>query len=168
MVIWQSRVMKKRHSFGKSKGTAAILPHFAVRYRDTQCTMEKVTKGYQVVLVYSLCLPKAMHHREIIHDVPLSATAITKMDTEDDSFALFLTHDYTDQNIESLGVGALNGVDSVRFHALVEANTFVSADHKLRFLMARLIYQAPPFDPRGILNRIRWFSGEPEDLAAPV
>ncbi|KAG2774980.1 hypothetical protein Pcac1_g14413 [Phytophthora cactorum] len=114
-------------------------------YPNAEYTVEKVTKGYRLALVYSLCLPAVMRHHEKIHDVPLSedlANAISSMDSEDDSFALVLSHEYIDTRIESVGIGALKGIDSVRFHALEEANTLVPAARKLKFFLVRLTHQA--------------------------
>ncbi|KAF1788049.1 hypothetical protein GQ600_26038 [Phytophthora cactorum] len=138
LVIYRGEEVKSRHDFGKTDATAASLPY-------AEYTVEKVTKGYRLALVYSLCLPAVMRHHEKIHDVPLSedlANAISSMDSEDDSFALVLSHEYIDTRIESVGIGALKGIDSVRFHALEEANTLVPAARKLKFFLVRLTHQA--------------------------
>ncbi|KAG6975101.1 hypothetical protein JG688_00002730 [Phytophthora aleatoria] len=56
------------------------------------------------------------------------------MDSEDDSFALLLSHEYTIKYIQCLGIGALKGIDSVRFHALEEANKHCSCRPETSFL----------------------------------
>ncbi|KAG6964317.1 hypothetical protein JG687_00006033, partial [Phytophthora cactorum] len=105
LVIYRGEEVKSRHDFGKTDATAAFLPHYAAHYPNAEYTVEKVTKGYRLALVYSLCLPAVMRHHEKIHDVPLSedlANAISSMDSEDDSFALVLSHEYIDTRIESV------------------------------------------------------------------
>ncbi|CAI5727711.1 unnamed protein product [Peronospora destructor] len=51
-----------RHDFGKADGTAAYLPHFAVHYADAEHALDKVTKGFRLAMVYSICLPATMEH----------------------------------------------------------------------------------------------------------
>ncbi|KAF4031489.1 putative Fe2OG dioxygenase domain-containing protein [Phytophthora infestans] len=171
LVIRRGGEMKKRHDFGKSEGTAAFLPHYAIHYPDAEHTVEMLTKGYRLALLYSLHLPVTMRHREKSHDVPLSedlASAIISMDLEDDFFALLLSHENTSNNMKRLGIKALTGIDNVIVHALEEANTFVPADRKLKFFLVRLTHQLchkaeDIFDRQGTHSEsMRWYdtSGE--------
>ncbi|EEY53494.1 uncharacterized protein PITG_07152 [Phytophthora infestans T30-4] len=166
LVIRRGGEMRKRHDFGKSEGTAAFLPHYAIHYPDAEHTVEMLTKGYRLALLYSLHLPVTMRHREKSHDVPLSedlASAIISMDLEDDFFALLLSHESTSNNIKRLGVKALTGIDNVRVHALEEANTFVPADRKLKIFLVRLTHQLchkaeDIFDRQGTHSEsMRWY-----------
>ncbi|KAG7395326.1 hypothetical protein PHYBOEH_003947 [Phytophthora boehmeriae] len=141
LVVYRDRTTAYRHDFGKKDGTAAYLPHFAVHYADAEHALEKVTKGYRLALVYSICLPRTMRHLCRDHYQPLSddlASAIRTMQDGDDSFALLLSHQYTEKSIGELGTRALKGVDRARFHALEEANNAVTTDKKLCFYIAQL------------------------------
>jgi hypothetical protein len=135
-----------------------------------------VTKGYRLVLVYSLCLPATMRHLERDSKATTSddlADAIADMGQEDESFALLLSHQYTKKSISSLGAGALKGVDSARFRALDEANAAVSSDKKLNFFIAKLVHKIVSC-PEGVFNTtwkeeerkqaIHWYASTGEDL----
>ncbi|KAG1695294.1 hypothetical protein DVH05_020673 [Phytophthora capsici] len=117
LVVYLNGELKFRHDFGKSDGKAAFYPHYAVHYADAEHALEEVTKGYRLALVYSICLPPTMRHLERPHDHSLSESltnAISKMEGDDDSFALLLTHEYTEKSIRNLGWGALKRVLTVR------------------------------------------------------
>ncbi|KAF1778388.1 hypothetical protein GQ600_10321 [Phytophthora cactorum] len=83
---------------------------------DAEHALEKVTKGYRLVLVYSLCLPPTMRHLII-------GALISSMSDDDESFALLLAHEYTGRSIKEMGSGALKSVDRARFQMLQDANT---------------------------------------------
>ncbi|ETL82615.1 hypothetical protein L917_17253 [Phytophthora nicotianae] len=141
LVVYRDAEVKYRHDFGKADNSAAYQPHYAVHYADAEHALEKVTKGYRLALVYSICLPPTMRHLERQYDVPLTeelANAIAKMKGDDDSFALLLAHEYTENSIRNMGSGALKGVDSARFHALDGANALVPEDKKLLFFIVQL------------------------------
>ncbi|EGZ25589.1 hypothetical protein PHYSODRAFT_326582 [Phytophthora sojae] len=153
LVVYRGGEVRHRHDFGKADGTAAFLPHYAVHYADAEHALEKVTKGFRLALVYSICLPPTMRHLEKAHDAPLSedlAGHISNMDEEaDEPFALLLSHEYTAKNIQGLGTGALKGIDSARFHALEEANALVPAAKQLEFFIVKHAEHAVkvmPFD----------------------
>ncbi|EGZ25586.1 hypothetical protein PHYSODRAFT_257845 [Phytophthora sojae] len=150
LVVYRGGEVRHRHDFGKADGTAAFLPHYAVHYADAEHALEKVTKGFRLALVYSICLPPTMRHLEKAHDAPLSedlAGHISNMDEEaDEPFALLLSHEYTAKNIQGLGTGALKGIDSARFHALEEANALVPAAKQLEFFIVRLAHKIE-YDP---------------------
>ncbi|KAL4177241.1 hypothetical protein KRP22_002175 [Phytophthora ramorum] len=144
LVVYRDGEVKHRHDFGKAEGRATYLPHYAVRYADAEHSVEKVTKGYRLALVYSVCLPATMLHRERNPNKPMSgelADAIASMGPDDDTFALLLDHEYTERSIKRLGVGALKGVDRVRFQALQEANGIVADDKRLDFYIAKLVHE---------------------------
>jgi predicted 2-oxoglutarate/Fe(II)-dependent dioxygenase YbiX len=62
LVVYRNGGVQHRHDFGKAAGTAAYLPHYAVHYADAEHSLEKVTKGFRLALVYSVCLPASMRH----------------------------------------------------------------------------------------------------------
>ncbi|RMX62504.1 hypothetical protein DD238_007732 [Peronospora effusa] len=128
-----------RHDFGKADGTAAYLPHFAVHYADAEHYLKKVTKGFRLAMVYSICLPAAMHHlrKDPTWTVP-DALSVAISQMENESFALFLSHHYTKKSIGDFGCAALKGVDRARFQALEVANSRVSDDKKLRFFIVKM------------------------------
>ncbi|KAE9272669.1 hypothetical protein PF008_g30045, partial [Phytophthora fragariae] len=64
LVVYRGGKERYRHDFGKAEGTAAFFPHYAVHYADAQHSLEEVTKGYRLALVYSICLPATMRHLE--------------------------------------------------------------------------------------------------------
>ncbi|KAK1932420.1 hypothetical protein P3T76_012004 [Phytophthora citrophthora] len=141
LVVFRGGKERYRHDFGKSGGTAAFSTHFAVHYADAEHALEKVTKGYRLVLVYSLCLPPTMRHLERDSGLPTCddlGDAISEMVSEEESLALLLSHEYTKKSIGKLGTSALKGVDSARFRALEEANAQVPTDKKLRFFIAEI------------------------------
>ncbi|KAE9035916.1 hypothetical protein PR003_g9773 [Phytophthora rubi] len=141
LVVYRGGEVKHRHDFGKKDGTTAYLPHYAVHYADAEHALEKVTKGYRLVLIYSICLPPTMRHLMKNHNESLSdevGAAINSMGDDDKSFALLLTHEYTGKSINEFGSRALKSVDSSRFRTLEEANCVAAPDKKLQFFLAQL------------------------------
>ncbi|KAL3667271.1 hypothetical protein V7S43_007503 [Phytophthora oleae] len=141
LVVFRGGKERYRYDFGKEDDRAAFLTHFAVHYADAEHALEKVTKGFRLALVYSLCLPPTMRHLERDPSLPTCddlADAISEMASEKESLALLLSHEYTKKSIEKLATSALKGVDSARFRALEEVNALVPADTKLRFFIAEL------------------------------
>jgi len=173
LVVYRGGETTYRHEFGKASGMAAFLPHYAVHYADAEHALEEVTKGYRLVLVYSICLPKTMRHLGKRVDKPLSedlASAINSMDEEDDSFALLLDHEYTEKSLRYLGLGALKGADAATLHVLEGANALVSDDKKLLFFLAQLKHDVS-WDDDGYecsekehAESVTWFSTAGEDL----
>ncbi|KAG7377430.1 hypothetical protein PHYBOEH_000877 [Phytophthora boehmeriae] len=149
LVVHRDTSTQYRHDFGEADGTAAYVPHYAVHYADAEHSLEEVTKGYRLVLVYSICLPLTMHlsprgfDKELLEEL---TNAINKMKTGDDSFALLLSHQYTAKSIEDLGSGAFKGVDRARFHALQEANAGASPDKKVHLFIAKLAHKIHLYD----------------------
>ncbi|KAF1782535.1 hypothetical protein GQ600_12109 [Phytophthora cactorum] len=126
LVVYRDGEEKHRHDFGKAAGTATYLTHYALHYADAEHAVEKVTKGYRLALVYSVCLPPTKLHLERNPNKPMSealAEAIKTMKPGDDMFALLLSHEYTKQSIGNL------------------ASTFVSADKKLQFYIVQLFHE---------------------------
>ncbi|KAG7389964.1 hypothetical protein PHYPSEUDO_009222 [Phytophthora pseudosyringae] len=143
LLVYRSGEVKYCHDFGKASGTAPYYLHYAVHYADAEHSVEKVTKGYRLVLVYSICLPQTMCYLERKLDHPLSedlAKAFAKLEGETNSFALLLAHEYTAKSIRDLGWRALKGVDSARFHALDGANDLVKTVKKLKIFIAQLVH----------------------------
>ncbi|KAG7385221.1 hypothetical protein PHYBOEH_009113 [Phytophthora boehmeriae] len=172
LVVYQGKDTKYRHDFGKMDGTAAYLPHYAVQYADAEHALEKVTSGYRLVLVYSVCLPSEMHFLLEDRDKPLTeelTEAISRMGDDGDSFALLLAHEYTKKSIEDMGIGALKGVDRARFQALQDANAGVTPEKKLHFVIAGLTLKIDYYDAGGEWEEnerdesIAWYSTSGED-----
>jgi hypothetical protein len=141
LVIYRGGKVRYRLDFGKAAGTAAYLSHYAVHYADAEHALGKVTSGYRLALVYSICLPPEESHREREINNPLSdelAEAIVTMGPEDKSFALLLEHEYTEKSLFDLGARSLKGVDRVRVGALEEANGVVPDDKKLNLYIVKL------------------------------
>ncbi|KAL3667356.1 hypothetical protein V7S43_007582 [Phytophthora oleae] len=139
LVVYRNGEVSYRHDFGKSERASAYFNHYAVHYADAEHASEKVTKGYRLALVYSICLPTGMQDLKqnpdsVVDDL---AGVIRDMYTEE-SCALLLSHEYTEKSIGEMGCGALKGVDNARFRALEEANALVPVDKKLRFFIAKL------------------------------
>jgi hypothetical protein len=142
LVVYRNGEVEHRHDFGKADGTATYLPHYAVHYADAEHAMQTVTKGYRLVLVYSVCLPPTMQHFERNPNKTMSAELadiIETMAPGDNSFALMFSHEYTESSMETYGAGALKGLDRSRFRALEEAISSVSADKKYSFLSRKYI-----------------------------
>jgi predicted 2-oxoglutarate/Fe(II)-dependent dioxygenase YbiX len=55
LVVYQGS-KEHRYDFGKTNGTAVFTNHYVVH------TLEQATRGYRVVLAYSICLPPEMCH----------------------------------------------------------------------------------------------------------
>ncbi|EGZ22716.1 hypothetical protein PHYSODRAFT_252137 [Phytophthora sojae] len=152
LVVYRDGRVKHRHDFGAADGTATYLTHYAVHYADAEHAVEKVTKGYRLALVYSVCLPPTMLHLERNPNKPMSAAladAIETMKPGDDCFALLLSHEYTQKSLQGLGAGALKGVDRARFQALEEANASVSAEKKLEFHVVELHHEVVFYNAMG-------------------
>lgn len=60
------------------------------------------------------------------------------MNATSDSFALLLSHEYTEKSIQDMGAAALKGMDRARFSALDAANAFVSPEKRLLLFIAQL------------------------------
>ncbi|KAG3157222.1 hypothetical protein PI124_g24181 [Phytophthora idaei] len=139
LIVYRSGEVEHRHDFGKANGTAAYFPQYAVHYSDAEHALEKVTKGYRLALVYSICLPVSLCHFKRDPNLTMSdelTNVINSMESEDESFALLL--EYTEKSIGDLGSGAFKGDDSARFRILKEANSLVPVDKNLRFFIAKL------------------------------
>ncbi|OWZ05143.1 hypothetical protein PHMEG_00022822 [Phytophthora megakarya] len=173
LIVYRGGEVKYRHDFGKKEDTAAYLPHYAVHYADAEHALEKVTKGYRLILVYSICLPSNMRALERNPAKSMSeelAGAITCMGPEDKVFSLLLSHEYTKKSITDLGSGALKGVDRARVDALMEANNLVESTNKLQFFFADLTHEASYFDDGGEWKEdehsesITWYSVSGQEL----
>ncbi|KAG6945614.1 hypothetical protein JG688_00016467 [Phytophthora aleatoria] len=176
LVVFRGGKERYRHDFGKTEGTASYLTHYAVHYADAVHSLEKVTKGYRLVLVYSICLPMAMRQLKKDSDMPMSddlADAVSDMELNHESFALRLSHEYTKKSIEKMGSGALKGIDSARFRALEEANAVVPVGKKLQIFIAKIshkIVSAPSsaigggWQEEERSQTIHWYSASGKDL----
>ncbi|KAK1946010.1 hypothetical protein P3T76_003058 [Phytophthora citrophthora] len=133
LVVYGGGEIKHRHDFGKADGTATYLPHYAVHYADASKT---VTKGYLLALVYSVCLPPTMRQLERNPNMPMAGELVDPMRSmeERDSFALLLSHEYTNSSIMSFGI------DRARFCALEKANAALPDREKLGFVIATLYH----------------------------
>ncbi|KAG1689839.1 hypothetical protein DVH05_001873 [Phytophthora capsici] len=138
LVVYRNGEVASRHDFGKSEGTAAFFNHYAVHYADAEHALEKVTKGYRLALVYSICLPIEMQNLKRNPDSVVTDLSGVIRDMDVKEFALLLSHEYTEKSIEEMGCGALKGIDHARFRALEEANALVPDDKKLRYFLAKL------------------------------
>ncbi|KAL4161629.1 hypothetical protein PRNP1_002181 [Phytophthora ramorum] len=175
LVVYRGGKAVQRHDFGKKDGTAAYLSHYAVHYADAEHALEKVTKGYRLALVFSICLPPNMHHLIRNHDIPLSeelAAAMGRLNSDTDSFALMFSHEYTEQSITDLGTRALKGIDRARVEALEEANAILPDEKKLYFYLAELTLDANFYDTGGDWEEserdelINWYSTSGESLGS--
>ncbi|KAL4161627.1 hypothetical protein PRNP1_002179 [Phytophthora ramorum] len=173
LVVYRGGKEVQRHDFGKKDGTAAYLPQYAVHYADAEHGLEKVTKGYRLVLVYSISLPPAMRHLTKSSDDSLGeelGSFISGMEADENSFALLLAHEYTEKSIEELGSGSFKGIDRTRFQTLEEANRFAASDKKLQLFIAQLKHDIDYWDDGGSWeeNRrdesITWYSPSGEIL----
>ncbi|KAE8895242.1 hypothetical protein PF005_g24624 [Phytophthora fragariae] len=174
LVVYRRGEGTYRHDFGKKDGTAAYLPQFAVHYADAEHSLEQVTSGYRLVLVYSVCLPPTMRHLMRNHDQTLSeelAGVVNGMGQEDESFALLLSHEYTEKSVGELGSRALKGIDRARVQALEEANAVVSPAKRLQFFIAELEHDVSYYDDGGTweenerAERINWYSTKGESIS---
>ncbi|OWZ01940.1 hypothetical protein PHMEG_00026593 [Phytophthora megakarya] len=152
LLVYANGEVKHRHDFGKSDGTATHMTHYAVHYADAEHVLEKVTKGYRLVLVYSICLPANVRHLERNPNKPMAgelAKIIETMEDGDNSFALLLSHEYTDKSFNMYGSESFKGVDRARYLALEEANASVSKGKKLEFLIAKLYHNVTFYGNNG-------------------
>ncbi|KAE9082814.1 hypothetical protein PF010_g21440 [Phytophthora fragariae] len=152
LVVYRGGEVKHRHDFGKEDGTAAYLPHYAVHYADAEHALEKVTKGYRLVLIYSICLPSNMRGLERNPDMSKSeelGAAISCMGPDEKCFALLLAHEYTEKSITSMGSDALKGIDRARVESLMEGNGLADSAKKLQFFFAALTHDASFYDAGG-------------------
>ncbi|OWZ02866.1 hypothetical protein PHMEG_00025503 [Phytophthora megakarya] len=169
LVVYRRGEVKYRHDFGKQEGTAEYLPHYAVHYADAEHALETVVSGFRLVLVYSICLPSTMRHLTRNHDQSLSEElggVINSMSRDDESFALLLSHEYTEKSITELGSGALKGIDRARVQVLEEANEVASSEKKLQLFIAKLNHDISYYDDGGSWaesdrnESINWYSPE--------
>ncbi|OWZ15289.1 hypothetical protein PHMEG_00011107 [Phytophthora megakarya] len=173
LIVYRGGEVKYRHDFGKKEDTAAYLPHYAVHYADAEHALEKVTKGYRLVLIYSICLPQTMMHLMRNGDETLGDElgAVISTMGDDENFALLLAHEYTGNSAEEMGANALKGVDRARFQTLKDANSFAAPGKELQFFIAQLKHGISYWDNGGswVEDRrdesITWYSSSGEKLA---
>ncbi|GMF30732.1 unnamed protein product [Phytophthora fragariaefolia] len=100
LVIYRGRQVKHHCDFGKADRLASYLHHYAVHYVDAGHALEKVTKGYRLVLMYSLLLAVSDSPPGGNYDQSSSkklSDTLRAMDHEGESFALLLLHEYTNK-----------------------------------------------------------------------
>ncbi|RLN95234.1 hypothetical protein BBJ28_00021301 [Nothophytophthora sp. Chile5] len=153
LVVYQGGKERARHDFGKVDGSAPYVPHYAVHYADAEHSVDKVTSGHRLVLIYSICLPPNMRYvLELQREGAVSADLtepMKHMQEADESFTLLLSHEYTDKSIKRMGSGALKGMDRERFKLLNDANTALPEDKKLQLFIARLKHKIDYYDTTG-------------------
>ncbi|KAE9310953.1 hypothetical protein PF008_g20324 [Phytophthora fragariae] len=175
LVVYRGGKEVQRHDFGKREGTAASLPHFAVHYADADHKLEKVTKGYRLVAVYSLCLPSNMRDFRRNLDKSMSdelAGWIGRLKPVDEAVSLLLSHEYTMQSVTDLGTRALKSIDRARVDALEEANATLPAGKRLHFYIAELTHDVGYDDVGGSWEEcerhesIKWYSTRGESYGS--
>lgn len=142
------------YNLGKTDGAAAFKPHYTVIVRNASYTMNEVTSGYCLAMVYSLCLPPGMSTKTSNKSLRVQlADAITELKHRDavgevrppmprssdkSRFALMLSKSCTREDIERKGFEALVGLDRDRYQLLCRANSLQSAGKRLKFYLACL------------------------------
>ncbi|EGZ25987.1 hypothetical protein PHYSODRAFT_326935 [Phytophthora sojae] len=106
-----------------SDGMAAFVPYYAVHYADAEHALEK-------------------EQRPILERRYGGIIGSMGNENEDSSFALMLSHEYTERSIEGLGARGLKSVDRARFRALRQANAVAAQDKKLEFAIGKLAFTA--------------------------
>ncbi|RLN86250.1 hypothetical protein BBJ28_00008398 [Nothophytophthora sp. Chile5] len=153
LVVYQGGKELIRHDFGKTGGTAPYAPHYAVQYAEAEHSLEEVTSGCRLVLVYSICLPPDIRYLAPKNDKRTVIDNLTdvmkRMHTSGDTFALLLSHKYSEKVIGDLGSGALDGVDRAQIKLLERANGQLPANLKLNLYIAHLNHEIEYYETGG-------------------
>ncbi|KAI9998957.1 hypothetical protein PInf_003621 [Phytophthora infestans] len=175
LVVYRGRELQFRHDFGTAKNVAPYLPHYAAYFADAPHAREEVTSGFQLMLKYSLSLPKEMQHlKDAKEDKPLSeelAEVLKLIEPEDECFALLLEGQYKEEDIQSRGAEALGDMDNTRYRTLLEANNLIPKDKALVFHIAQLTHAVQHYDstfgahknPNWKAKHARWQDYDRED-----
>ncbi|KAG7385504.1 hypothetical protein PHYPSEUDO_001454 [Phytophthora pseudosyringae] len=164
-----------RYDMGKLSGGSAFKPQYVVYAAGASSSMEEVTSGYCLVMIYSLCLPLEMpftarhRNRNLLrmelaeavkqlkggpNDVNADYQSCGKAETDegsgrsgeqDEILALMLSKSLTQTEVESAGVNALSDVDRDRLQLLLDANKLLPPANQLIFYLARLGFGVPAF-----------------------
>ncbi|POM75434.1 Hypothetical protein PHPALM_7464, partial [Phytophthora palmivora] len=170
LLVYADGEVKHRHDFGKSDGTATYLPHFAVHYADAEHAVEKVTKGYRLVLVYSrYVIWKGIQTNHWLESWQKSLRRwglVTTRSTEQG--CLWINQASSEEQQRSSPV-----VDRARFLALEEANASVSDEKKLDFLIAKLNHNVVFYGSWGCIGdwneksrdeKVSWYTTDGKNL----
>ena len=121
---------------------SAHLCHYAAHYADVSHEISKVTSGYRLALIYSLCWKngndlncKNINRKEYKSLVSKMSSYLNVLnDTNDNHYGILLDHSYTDFSLNSLGIKSLKGVDNERFSLLKHANDRLPEEKQMVFL----------------------------------
>ncbi|GMF38078.1 unnamed protein product [Phytophthora fragariaefolia] len=160
-----------RYTLGENTGTAAFKPHYVLYTAGAFRTVEEVTSGFSLILVYSLCLPpelpfirgsngsdllriqlaesiaklnetvKIMAAKE---ENEILGTAIDQSgDDTNLRIALVLSKKFQLQDLTTNAWRDRPDVDRDRFEYLSAANAMLPPDEQIRLYLARLQYEIP-------------------------
>ncbi|KAG1703174.1 hypothetical protein DVH05_008084 [Phytophthora capsici] len=166
-----------RHDMGKEAGIAAFKSHYVAFAAGVSFAVEKVTSGYCVAMVYSLCLPERVTTchvppvllrkkvAEAINQLkggPDDADSENMEIGEDEILALLLSKSFT--LVEGSSVTELCGVDRARYELLLEANKLLPPSKKLVFYLASFGIEDPDIEVRRQKQTVYWFSQRGERI----
>ncbi|KAG2783883.1 hypothetical protein PC129_g10464 [Phytophthora cactorum] len=102
LIVYRGEEVEHRHDFGK-----CCL--FTTYYLNAEHALEKVTKGFRLALVYSICLPVSNRYLRRDPNRTMSnelANVVNGMEPDDEPLTLLLSQDYTKKSIEAFGMGS--------------------------------------------------------------
>ena len=136
-----------KHDLGQKSGKAAFSVHFAayLSRRNVELEVARVSSGYCLRLVYSLCWSEDRPATAAIRPSSVeAANEICKIMkslalVENNRLSLFLVNEtYAAKEIKANGVKALMGIDLSRYELLKSVNDTLPDEFKYEFFLARV------------------------------
>ncbi|KAJ3122884.1 hypothetical protein HK098_002423, partial [Nowakowskiella sp. JEL0407] len=118
--------------FGQSSGNQAVFPHYLVCYADEKAEMKEISSGYKVDLVYSIIRTEKVTKKTVKQlDIKELVKLVNRIGNQ--QLLYICKHNYTESQITSLGVAALQGIDETRAQAINSANQLLPVQRRLKF-----------------------------------
>ena len=136
--VYEGRGTKSGFNLGLKSARAAYSIHYAAFYSDLEWEMSEILSGFRLVLVYDLYGTRS--NKDYLSQLDLSEKLAGCLGALSAPVALALENKYSDELIKANNVGALKGVDNVRFGMLRSANDLIKDGRNLEFyvMSARL------------------------------
>ena len=129
--VYEKSGVKRGFNLGLKSARAAFSIHYAAFYSDLEWEMSEVLSGFRLILVYDLYGTRL--NNDYLSQVDLNDKLATCLGALSQPVALALENKYSDELFKANNVGALKGVDNVRFGMLKSANDLIKDGRNLEF-----------------------------------
>ena len=131
MSVYEKSGTKRGFNFGLKSTRAAFSIHYAAFHSDLEWEMSEVLSGFRLILVYDLYGTRL--NNDYLSQVDLNDKLAACLGALSQPVALALENKYSDELIKANNVGALKGVDNVRFGMLKNASDLIKDGRNLEF-----------------------------------